>query len=104
MENRIYNIEMDTPIGLRYGTMTLCSTGNKVNGTLALLEHSEPFNGTVDENGNCTIYGRLVTLMRTIHYTANGKISEKGIELLLHGEQNNFKVRGTLSAEHGGDI
>ena len=94
MKYRKYEIVMDTPIGLRYGTINLCSTENRINGTLDLLGHSEPFGGTIDSNGNCTICGQLITLMHTINYTAIGKITEKAIELSLQGERNVFKMTG----------
>lgn len=94
MDNIIYNVVMKTPVGLRYGTITLCMIDNQVYGTLDLLEHSESFSGTVDSNGNCTICGCLVTLMRTISYTAVGKISRKAIKLSLQGERNIFEITG----------
>lgn len=99
MHNVIYNIEMKTPIGLRYGTISLCFTENQLRGTLDLLGHSEPFDGAVDDAGNCTISGRLVTLMRTINYTAVGKVTQKAIELSLKGDRNNFEITGTVIPE-----
>lgn len=99
MDNTIYDIVMKTPIGLRYGTISLCSNGSNLNGTLDLLEHSEPFDGTIDNDGNCTICGHIVTLMRTIHYTAVGKVSESSIELSIQGERNIFRITGVAAGE-----
>lgn len=95
----IYNIVMKTPVGLRYGTITLRLIDNQVYGTLDLLEHSESFRGTVDRDGNCTICGSLVTLMRTIRYTAVGKVSQKAIALSLQGERNIFEITGIAVPE-----
>lgn len=95
----IYDIVMKTPVGLRYGTITLYMLGSQVYGTLDLLGHSESFSGTVDSEGNCTIYGCLVTLMRTISYTAVGKLSQKSIALLLKGERNIFEITGIAVTE-----
>ncbi|MGN1203938.1 MAG: hypothetical protein ACI4SA_02670 [Lachnospiraceae bacterium] len=103
MENRTYNIVMDTPVGSRYGTIRLNSAENHIHGTMDLLGHSEPFDGTMDGNGNCTLNGRLITLMRTIEYTAIGKITEMAIELSLQGERNIFRITGIAASERHGD-
>lgn len=99
MKHRIYHITMRTPIGQRRGTMELSLRNDRVQGTLHLLAHSEPLAGSVDREGNCRIRGRLITLMRTIEYTAIGKITEKAVDLLLQGERNCFPITGTAIAE-----
>lgn len=99
MKKRKYIITMNTPIGLRHGTILLILTDSCINGTLDLLEHSEPLYGSIDDNGNCKISGRLITLMRTIEYTAIGRITEKAIELSLRGERNIFKITGIAVTE-----
>lgn len=99
MKNIKYNITMYTPIGSRYGTINLFLADNLINGTLDLLEHSEPVNGSIDNKGNCKINGRLVTLLRTIEYTAVGKVTEKAIELSLQGERNIFRIKGIAVTE-----
>lgn len=90
---------MNTPIGSRYGTINLILKDNCISGTLNLLEHSEPLSGSIDSDGNCKIYGNLITLMRTIEYTAIGRVSEKAIELSLQGERNIFKITGIAIPE-----
>lgn len=104
MENIKYSIVMHTPIGLRYGTINICQAEGQIKGTLDILNHSEPFSGTLDSEGNCTICGRLVTLMRNISYTAIGSFDEKTIELLLQGERNKFKITGIAVSESEVDI
>ncbi len=99
MKNRKYNIVMDTPVGSRYGIIDLYGSDNQIRGTLDLLDHSEPFGGTIDSNGNCIICGHIITLMRTIDYTAIGRITEKSIELSLQSKQNHFKITGTVVLE-----
>ncbi|MGN0170081.1 MAG: hypothetical protein ACI39H_04880 [Lachnospiraceae bacterium] len=90
-----YSITMSTPVGLKYGTMEFVIADGKIRGILSLLEHSEPFRGTIDSKGNCMICGQLITLMRTIHYTAVGCLTEHGIRLRLRGERNDFEIIGT---------
>lgn len=99
MGERKYRIAMETMVGLRYGTMRIRSFNNQLAGTLELLEHSEEFEGTVDADGNCKIYGCLVTLMRSFQYTAVGKLSDSCVELLLRGGQNNFRITGSAVPE-----
>lgn len=52
MKKRKYDITMNTPIGSRYGTINLILADSCINGTLDLLEHSEPFSGSIDRKGN----------------------------------------------------
>lgn len=99
MKDRKYNITMNTPIGSRYGTISISLENSRIFGTLNLLEHSEPLSGLIDGEGNCTIYGKLKTLMRTVEYTAIGKITEKAIELSMKGERNIFKITGNAVSQ-----
>lgn len=94
-----YNIVMKTPIGARYGTILLNRENRHIFGEIYLLKTTQPFDGTVDENGNCSFGGTLVSLIRTIHYKAVGKISENAIELKLLGERNVFDISGVAVNE-----
>lgn len=94
MQEQKYTIFMHTPLGKRHGTMTVKTTGNSLSGTINILERCEPFEGTVDKSGNCRITGRLVTLMRSITYSAVGTISNDAIYLLLQGDRNVFEISG----------
>ena len=87
---------MKTPVGLRYGKMHFCLIENQIQGKLDLLGHSEPFDGAADNDGNCKINGRIITLMRTINYTAVGKFTQNDINLSLKGERHVFKITGTV--------
>ena len=99
MSDRLYDILMQTPLGKRSGTMQIRIADSRVSGMLAIMKHSEPFEGTVDAEGNCTIRGLLVTLLRRIPYTAVGTIRDGALRLSLTGERNTFEIRGT--AQHG---
>lgn len=99
MEEKEYKIVMYTPIGLRHGRITLASMKDRLNGTLHILGHSEPFTGTVDSDGKCEFCGNIVTLTRTIVYTAVGTIHPQSIELHLQGGCNRFKITGKVIEE-----
>lgn len=94
-----YDIVMKTPLGERYGTIVLNCENNRLFGEIDLLKASQPFAGMVDENGNCSFCGTLISLVRTIAYKAVGKISENAIDLMLTGERNEFHITGIPAKE-----
>ncbi|MGN0114182.1 MAG: hypothetical protein ACI396_02530 [Acutalibacteraceae bacterium] len=89
-----YNIVMHTPLGKKYGTLFADVTDNTVSGWLDILKHKERFEGTIDSDGNCTISGTIVTLMRSVKYTATGKMTSTAVALKLQGERNVFELTG----------
>lgn len=96
MFKRSYHIQMHTPLGRRAGTLEVQIEKNKVRGYMNVLAHREPFEGSIDENGNCSFSGTLVTLMSTIPYTASGQITPELLELSLKGGQNLFPITGSV--------
>lgn len=98
MFNRYYDVKMRTPIGARYGTMSVSIENNKIKGALVILNKSNPFSGNIDENGDCQIKGKVTTLMRTIPYHATGRITKEKMDLQLKSEHEIFDLSGTASA------
>lgn len=70
---------------------------NAVSGQLDILRHREPFEGTIDSDGNCQINGKLITLMRTINYVATGQITSDSLSLSLIDGRHVLKITGTAS-------
>lgn len=99
MVERCYAIEMQTPLGIKPGTIKVNISQNKISGYLDVMNHSEPFWGKINEDGYCVFSGNIVTLMRTIKYEASGKMEEDKISLAIYGERNVFQVVGTASPE-----
>lgn len=95
MAERMYEIEMQTPLGIKRGTLKIYIEQDKISGFLDVMNHSEPFAGSIDGEGYCEFTGRMITLMRTIEYKASGKLDEDGLSLALYGERNTFQVIGT---------
>ena len=93
-----YDVILQTPIGARYGTMTVVVDRNKVDGILDILKKANPFHGTINAKGTCQIKGELTTLIRTIPYDAVGRITKESLALKLNGEQESFEISGTVSA------
>lgn len=94
MGKQSYQIIMQTPLGARYGTMSVTLADQTVSGTMEILKHMEPFSGTIDENGDCRITGRMVTLMRSIDFTAEGNITPESVHLTVQGGRNSFELHG----------
>lgn len=92
--NQSYEVCMHTPIGKRYGSISVQADGGRISGNLYLLQHNEPFSGTIDEDGRCEFTGRLITLMRTISYAAAGTISEASLNLSLKCGPSSFELVG----------
>lgn len=94
MKDKKYNISMQTPIGKKHGLITVSSDGGLIKGTLSVLNHSEPFEGVIDDNGTCSIKGKIVTLLRTVQYTAKGAINEDSVRLKVEAVNKSFEVTG----------
>ncbi len=99
MWNRLYDITMQTPIGARYGTMSVMENNGKINGMLNILKRENSFHGRIRENGDCRITGAIRSLMRIIPYDAEGRMTEEILILTLTGEQESFEISGRR-AEH----
>lgn len=98
MGEKLYVIEMQTPLGIRHGTIKANIYQGKISGYLDVMNHSEPFFGKIDEEGYCVFSGKMITLMRTIQYEATGRIKENQISLAIYGERNVFHVVGIEGA------
>ena len=98
MGRHYYDVIMRTPIGARYGRISVTIENNKIDGILVILKKSNPFCGSINENGDCQIKGEVKTLLRTIPYDATGKITEENIVLKLKSEHEIFDLSGTVPA------
>ena len=92
-----YNIELDTELGKRYGTMQLFVDGTKVNGFMSILKHTKPFFGDISTDGNCKLYGKIVTLIKEITYTATGKIYNGELYLNVQSGKSNYTLKGVAT-------
>lgn len=103
MSEQLYQIYLQTPLGKKRGTMRVERKADVLSGELDILEHRKPFQGTIDETGQCNISGTIITLMRTVPYTAVGRIEDGTISLTVKGERNRFELLGTVCEEGGGN-
>lgn len=96
-----YEVRMQTSVGIRLGQMIVYRDGDRLNGYFEILNHNEPFEGTVDSEGNCRLHGRIITLMKTINYEAKGKITMEGLNLSIADEKHVLEITGTPSSLKG---
>lgn len=90
----LYDVRMRTSIGTRFGQMSVARNEDRVSGFLDILRHKEPFEGTIDRDGSCTLQGTLVTLMRTVHFQAVGKILPEKLELSMKDGHHLLEITG----------
>ncbi|MGN0660314.1 MAG: hypothetical protein ACI4JX_01195 [Oscillospiraceae bacterium] len=102
MSEQRYSIMMKTPLGSKYGVLGATVSENALSGWLDVLGHREPFEGTIDSTGNCSIKGTLVTLMSTVHFIATGKLTASGVSLQICCGHNVFELTG-VSCSGGGE-
>lgn len=90
----IYDVLMNTPLGKRKGELKAKIENGKLTGFLSLFGHTEPIEGTVDENGNCSLKGKFITLMQSVDFTADGIIDRDTLCLALKGSGGCYEIMG----------
>ncbi|MGN0203672.1 MAG: hypothetical protein ACI4BB_03970 [Coprococcus sp.] len=96
----LYKITMQTPIGPKHGALSVETLqAGAFKGFLQLLNHTEPFQGTIDASGSCHISGRLISLMHTVLYQASGKIDNHSLNLIINDGKRSFNVTGTACSD-----
>lgn len=88
--------------GEEIGTLSAEVQGGNVRGILSVMEHENPFHGTVDSKGNCEISGTLKTLLRSVAYQGTGFLDSKEITLCLEIKKRTLVLTGT-AIHYGGD-
>ena len=93
---KIYDIVLLTPLGKKKGELKAKIENKKLNGFLSVLGHTEPIEGTVDENGKCSLKGRFVSLMKSVDFTADGTIDYDALRLAVKGDTGSYEILGQL--------
>lgn len=94
MVKLLYEIEMQTLIGIKHGTMYAEILPNKVKGVLNLMKQSTTFYGNITMNGECKIQGQLISLTKTIPYQAIGHMKKESVMLDMYTDQGKFHITG----------
>lgn len=98
----LYEIQLDVPLGIRKGTMSLNINDNEVSGELEVLGNKETFEGSITDDGIISITGMLVSLVRHIPYKGIGNIQSNTLKMLLCVQDDSYKLTGhQVSNEKG---
>lgn len=89
-----YEVRMRTPVGIRLGRITVTQSLGRICGFFNILNHNEPFEGTIDEDGNCCFSGKIITLVRTVHYQAIGRILPEKLILSIQDGYHTLQITG----------
>lgn len=89
-----YNISMKTKLGQKNGTVELFIKNGSITGFLNILGKRNSFEGTITNDGNCTMNGNIVTLVQSIPYTATGYADNEKIDITLKCKKYNFHIYG----------
>lgn len=92
---REYDITLFTPMGEKHGVLILFISENHVNGELKILEQITAVDGEIYNGNNIKLTGSLITLVRKIPFTAEGKIGPFNIYLKLVSNSHYYTLNGT---------
>lgn len=92
----LYEIQLDVPLGIRKGNMTIHIMEEHVSGELDVLGNKEVFEGNITKNGEICINGTLVSLVRRMPYKGIGNIQENEIQMVLSVGNDSYKLTGHL--------
>ncbi len=103
MAERKYDVILYAPIGERSGELLLRTEGGSVRGELKILRRSIELTGIIREDGSLEVEGELVTLMRRIPYSAEGRMSGDDIQMTLHAGRSTYELTGINKIEKAGE-
>lgn len=101
-----YKIYMDTPLGIRRGSMKFLIEKDRVFGKLTILENTEPFSGTIkssgiNDSGELFIKGIITSAVRTMEYVATGRIiNGEQLVLEIRHKERVYQVKGHRCHDH----
>lgn len=103
MAERKYDVILYALIGERSGELLLRTEGSSVRGELKILRRSTELTGIIREDGSLEVEGELVTLMRRIPYSAEGRMSGDDIQMTLHAGRSTYELTGINKIEKAGE-
>lgn len=97
MNEKNYRINMQTPLGKRWGTLLLRVSEGYVEGELNMFQKITSVTGTISDKCQISLEGELKTLLDSIRYSATGSIS--GRILLLNLETDSGQIFPVIGEE-----
>jgi len=90
----IYNITMQTPIGMEKGTITFTQDGEALSGSLYILRGSNAFSGGKVEGNEFEFSGEIKKLIAKIPYTAKGTIDGVNLTAVADTKYGKLAIKG----------
>ncbi len=94
MEKYNFDVTLYTRIGKRKGKLCFSVNNGIIDGVLNLFQGSQRVQGVMDDEGVCSIQGKISTLMNEFSFIATGQVVAERIMLTLRGACRNFKLVG----------
>ena len=98
-ENRIYAVELHTPLGRRAGRLELQRLGDALNGVLSLMKSENPVRGRISADGMCSLTGSIRTRIGVYAFEGEGISAPDRIEMLLRVKGVSLPLRGVRREE-----
>lgn len=105
MENGtyFYALEMSTPLGRRRGYLELIVWENFLNGYLTMFTRTFPIQNGKRSGSHISFDGNMKTMMKSLSYQAEGKITGNKLSLVMATENGHYSVVGQLTEQKGGN-
>ena len=82
-ERRAYQVELDTMMGKRAGSLLIRLFGERFSGVLQLMQTENPVEGKVFADGRCTFSGSLRTKIKLYPLSGEGLLLPERVDLRL---------------------
>lgn len=96
---KIYQIQMNTAVGPRYGKLVVQILDGKITGIMEILKEAEWLEGSIDEDGYTAFCGKITSLMQRMEYVALGQITDEEVSLELKIGNTTFEMSGKRFVE-----
>lgn len=97
MELRTYALEVQTPLGKRRGSLTLCVADGSVSGKLTLFTRITPIREGSLNGGEITFQGEMKLLTGMLPYQAGGALRESKLDITFRTARGCYEARGVLT-------
>ena len=100
MHERVFQIIMRVPLGERKGQISFRQKGQKLEGTFEVMGNKNPFRGKMLSETALEIEVVLLTIIRSIPFTATGNIENRKLSMTLKEARHTYYIEGTEITEY----
>lgn len=98
MKKYIYSIILDTPMGVKKGTLLRFADYNNgsESGYIEILGEKNPYLAKIEPSGKCSMSGTLKTLISNYDFQGSGYIYPDKLEITLHDGKTDLLMQGVI--------